>query len=881
MTGPSHETGALVGRAAELSRVASLLRRRPPVNIVLLGAAGCGKTRLALEIVHLAEERGRPTTVIRATRAAAAIPLGALAPILAGGADEPLEQRVDTAARAADAIIGQHDLRHPGVFFVDDAHLLDTRSCEVVRQLAASEAMTVLATVRSPEPVPEPLRELASGRLAECFAVADLGEAETAHLASQLLGGPLDGASALSLYGTSRGNPLFVRELLFGAFDAGYLTEEGGVWRLLRPLRPSARLAELIGSRLADLPADATDALHVLAVAEQLGRSRLVSLTSEAAVESLERRELAVTGTDRQRRPVRLAHPLYGELARASMGSLRRLAVHRRLADALEADGVRRREDTLALGMLRLEAGGDAHPELLLAAARQAHGAWAEELAIRLGLAAARAGAGPPAQLLAAEAMIQIGRDEEGEALLRQAVREATSDRDKSLAAIQLVTARFWGQALEGAALLAGRNEALDQISDPAWQAELVASTAIFEALAGEPATALAQVEPMLTTSRDRAYVAAALAASSSMLWTGRLFQAEQLALAGAAARSMSDDTEGVLDPSFFLMVWVLAVMEQGRFAESGPAVADAYGRASANHNVTARAWSAAAAARLAMLRGRIDDCARYAAEAAALFGDTNNPRFRRLFLGMHAHAELLRGDVATALDVLTRLTGVSAGVLEAEVTRAMARADWEDGHRQRARDRLALAAADAARRGSKTVALFLWHDLAMLGGARTAAEGVGSDDGGVDGELAAARVAHIRGIATGNTADLEETSARFEAMGALLCAADAAAAAAAAAARIGDPGRALRIGQHARILAAACGVRSTPSMRSPTAVTLTAREHEVASLAARGLSNPQVAARLGLSVRTVENHLQHAFHKLGISDRVDLTPVMAVGDDR
>ncbi|MYS30631.1 hypothetical protein GTW38_27675, partial [Streptomyces sp. SID7804] len=51
----------------------------------------------------------------------------------------------------------------------------------------------------------------------------------------------------------------------------------------------------------------------------------------------------------------------------------------------------------------------------------------------------------------------------------------------------------------------------------------------------------------------------------------------------------------------------------------------------------------------------------------------------------------------------------------------------------------------------------------------------------------------------------------------------------------------------------------------------LTSREREVAALAAGGLSNRDIAARLVVSVRTVENHLYRVYEKLGITARSDL----------
>ena len=52
---------------------------------------------------------------------------------------------------------------------------------------------------------------------------------------------------------------------------------------------------------------------------------------------------------------------------------------------------------------------------------------------------------------------------------------------------------------------------------------------------------------------------------------------------------------------------------------------------------------------------------------------------------------------------------------------------------------------------------------------------------------------------------------------------------------------------------------------------TLTRREAEVAALAARGLTNRDIAARLFLSVRTVEVHVDHILTKLGFRARTQL----------
>ena len=48
-----------------------------------------------------------------------------------------------------------------------------------------------------------------------------------------------------------------------------------------------------------------------------------------------------------------------------------------------------------------------------------------------------------------------------------------------------------------------------------------------------------------------------------------------------------------------------------------------------------------------------------------------------------------------------------------------------------------------------------------------------------------------------------------------------------------------------------------------------------MALLAAGGRSNKQVAQELFLATRTVENHLQHVYEKLGIRGRTELSDAL------
>ena len=76
--------------------------------------------------------------------------------------------------------------------------------------------------------------------------------------------------------------------------------------------------------------------------------------------------------------------------------------------------------------------------------------------------------------------------------------------------------------------------------------------------------------------------------------------------------------------------------------------------------------------------------------------------------------------------------------------------------------------------------------------------------------------------------------------------------------------------------ITATCGGARTPGL-SPGTTTwrLTRREQEVAAMAAAGASSREIADRLVLSVRTVDNHLQNIYSKLGVTRRDELVRLL------
>lgn len=175
-----------------------------------------------------------------------------------------------------------------------------------------------------------------------------------------VLGGPVTRGAVRRLWELSRGNALYLRELLTGAVNSGALARDGGIWVPRRPLTAPGRLAELIGSRLAGLSAETIAVAELLAVVEPLGLALLGKVTDPEGLEDAEAQGLVEVRQDGRRIEAWLAHPMYGEVLRRRMPRSRQVRMLSAVGMAIEVAGARRREDLLRLGRLRApqETGG-------------------------------------------------------------------------------------------------------------------------------------------------------------------------------------------------------------------------------------------------------------------------------------------------------------------------------------------------------------------------------------------------------------------------------------------------------------------------------------------------------------------------------------------
>src|SRR5690606_34558486 len=149
----------LTGRDAELAGAVAAVRTAG--GVLLVGAAGTGRTRLAREVAAALAANGYEVVWALGSRAACDVPFGALLPLVTPEHDAP-----SGVLGVADRLYRRFCLgggRRP-VLVVDDGHLLDNASAAVVRDLAARRRVHVVATLVSHSTAPDAVTRLWTDR---------------------------------------------------------------------------------------------------------------------------------------------------------------------------------------------------------------------------------------------------------------------------------------------------------------------------------------------------------------------------------------------------------------------------------------------------------------------------------------------------------------------------------------------------------------------------------------------------------------------------------------------------------------------------------------------------------------------------------------------
>jgi hypothetical protein len=212
---------------------------------------------------------------------------------------------------------------------------------------------TVILTIRSGESPPDAITATWKDQHLERLELQPLSLPEIADLVEHVLGGPVDSFSAQRLWQYTQGNALYLRHLLENEVNAGRMTQRSGIWLWDGEPKLSPTLAELLESRLAEVPTSVHEVLDALAVAEPLETDVLEAIADADALAEAE--SLGLITVDASVRPasVRLAHPLLGEIRRT--GSLRLRRLRGRIAAELTRKGSTDPRDLIRRAVLTIE----------------------------------------------------------------------------------------------------------------------------------------------------------------------------------------------------------------------------------------------------------------------------------------------------------------------------------------------------------------------------------------------------------------------------------------------------------------------------------------------------------------------------------------------
>ena len=794
----------------------------------------------------------------------------------------------------------------PLVLAFDDLHWADPDSLAllefVVPRLGSSPVMIVLAH-RDPDPAltaGRPLARVLAGvvRLPGASAV-DLGGldvAGVAELVDATVGGRAPAAVARAVGQSTGGNPLFVREVARHLVDRRRLVERAGRWSSdfsATELGIPTTVRLIVGERLGALSAPARLLLPVAALVgpafDVSPAGEVAGLGTEAALaavdEALACGLVERSGSDRA--PYRFTHAIVGEAVADTLNPSRRRQVHRRLAEALAAGGPA--ADVVAVAEHRWAgrrldgSDDDATVDALRAAAGLAASRSAPAQAVELldrALSLRAPGSAVQGELLAAKAV--VAADALDAMTAAGACRQALTvlaPAQAGLLVVRVVSAlregtprAQWEPLVQAGLGLVGSDRAgvawarLAVMIDPV---EPVLAGPVYAARwTGYPQDAVALLAAS-DVELDRALAIEPFAPRSSAETDRLLAQVQGWADPAARRRGLN------------LVARDLA-LRHGRVREARRCYDDLLAVGEASGSLPARAEARAFLALCAALMGDVPAAGAHLNHLSALVADLWPPhRLHMIAAYMDAIVSYVRGEgdwdrlgdalagyvrapaaatpfaaVAMALGAVAFAMGgreADAGDLLGHATEALGRHQpYDHGFA----GTLWFSAAAAHRLGSRRHAAALEPML-----ARQVADGTTLGPCPSPAHVAA-RLAAVAGRVDEAAGAFAQAAVEYAGTGhlALLALVEAE--------RVADPRERTGAAFSELGMTGWAADAGTPARRGP----LSPREDQVLRLLAAGLTNKEIAARLTLSLPTVNRHVANIYLKLGTRNRAEAT---------
>jgi DNA-binding CsgD family transcriptional regulator len=832
------------------SRIEAALARRPFPSVILTGPTGIGKTTLARTIVSQIAADGGTIVEVVALAELTDVPLGALAPALSS---EVVRGSSDLGERLSNAV-GAIVASNPAVVFVDDAPLLDELSAAAIYQLVRVYKIPCLLTSRDEHALTGAIQRLDHEMLVERIDVAPLDAHEVEALLEERLGKSVEPESVRGLLARSEGNPLVLRTLAIAAEEQQTIYEGTHGLIVDEPALP-AHVSAIMSARVADLPPLVRNRAVLLALAQPLPRTLL---TDPTTADSLIRAGLATTTGIAGDERLALNHPLLTQVLidECPPNEREKLA-----AEASELLTNSPDEQLHFRGvLLRLRHGVPSTSEQLTWAAGYAHVVQDHALAVRLATLGCTPEPNCDGELTRGSALSALG-DGAAVAALNSAIGLATTDEQSALAMARLGhhLAIREGKAAE-AAELAGAHFA--SLLDPTAKALLGAELMKWRSMAG---TALpSNVTSEETTTGGDGGPGALAALIGEAMVTSMMGLTKRTAAATSAARPLAA-TYALAFPfanellnlnDFLVLVFdgdLLAAEEYARSRHERP------------RSDSSGLWSYTLAL-VTLHTGR-------AGEAHALADGAVRELAWRDFTGLQGPAIAVRATAATQLGIPVtvdaEITDAHRSDIKVLLQLAEARA-WQLAHNGEL-DAAAAHVLEAAQQGVTAnhiaLAALTASTAIRLGRGVVVADLLASLAETSGAPLIAALAGAASAQSTGSSDDLAAAAENLSSAGLAASAMDLWELAA----------RASAGGERARALRRTAELRGTGQQlfslfsAETTNNELTERELFIARAAAARKRSHEIAVELGLSIRTVDNHLGRIYRKLGVRNRLEL----------
>ncbi|MFB4289234.1 helix-turn-helix transcriptional regulator [Nonomuraea sp. ATR24] len=921
--GASAEHGRyrLRGRQSEVAalrtHLAALTRGRGTTTLIQ-GSPGIGKTRMLTEARQMAEEAGLRVIHGGGDPDGQTIPFGALLGALHSGSDQiipagtaqaapgtywflqELLEHLERAALAAPLVIVIDDLQ-----WCDEGTLLALRT--LPRRLSLHPIAWILAARTGPlrPDVRATIFALAQPG-GQQLTLAPLGGKAVAAMTGDLLAATPDGA-ILQLAQRAEGRPLLLTELINGMLDEGGVTVADGVARLTRQRVP-LRFHASVQHRLEQVSPLARKAAQIASV---LGRTvsidQLAELIGESAVTLLESLEELLSADLLVERDSALvfSHDLIRESIQAALPATLRKALRRQAVDLRLAQGVpvariaadlaetAEPGDRAAITLLRQAARdlADVAPSAAVQMSRRAIELSALDPLREAGLIAealplfSQTGHAGEAVALAESALlrplpveveagirlglaIEANRRSFSEAVRHSRAGVALPGLPPRIRAQLMAMLAFnlafidADETAEAEDLIPAALATADQAADQASRATLLGVGSI---IANRRLAARRAVDLI-----DQA-VAAAGDVSSGGLWLPGVWRALLLTTLGRVEEALAQADDGVRRAQHHGQAGMLRMLgmarcriylDAGRLsdaraeAEAVLTMSDEFGRGNFDDVSTRYVLG-----RVALHTGDPQDLSR-AREFAASIMETEAGHVRRSGAWLAAQIAADEGDLALAMD----LTGEAVASYHRPTSSLASPPDPAD---EPVLVRMALRAGDHARASLVTEFAETRH----------------RENPGVP--IYEATAVHARALVDGDAGLLARAIELYHDIPRPLVLAGALEDTGTvveldAALRLYEQAEAEHDASRVRDRLRGLGQRRSRDVPSrPTAGwdSLTASELQIVRLVAGGATNKQVADQLYLSPHTVSTHLWHAFAKLGISSRVELTRLVLEHD--